>query len=270
MRKIEIKELRKILLELMDEIHAFCEKHGLKYYLSGGTLIGAIRHKGFIPWDDDIDIHMPRPDYEKFLELFPKESENVLLENRLNDKYRYTYAKVCKKNTLVVEHAMDGGVDEGVFIDVFPLDALGNTEEEAKKLMDKLSLKVDMTRSLIYRQWRKGVPFTRNFAIWGLHVVSLMAGGHKKLIKDINKIMTTYDYDKSKYVGEFIDKVQYKRITEKSLYGNGVLHEFEGRQYYVPDDYDKVLRNFYGDYMKLPPKEQQVLTHGFDAYVLED
>lgn len=134
MRKIEIEELRKILLELMDEIHAFCEKHGLKYYLSGGTLIGAIRHKGFIPWDDDIDIHMPRPDYEKFLELFPKESENVLLENRLNDKYRYTYAKVCKKNTLVVEHAMDGGVDEGVFIDVFPLDALGNTEEEAKNL----------------------------------------------------------------------------------------------------------------------------------------
>ena len=94
MRKIEIEELRKILLELMDEIHAFCEKHGLTYYLSGGTLIGAIRHKGFIPWDDDIDIHMPRPDYGKLQCLFPAEGDNVLLEHRLPGKYKYSYTKI--------------------------------------------------------------------------------------------------------------------------------------------------------------------------------
>ncbi len=270
MRKIEIEELRKILLELMDEIHAFCEKHGLKYYLSGGTLIGAIRHKGFIPWDDDIDIYMPRPDYDKFMQIYPKVGDNILHEHCLNADYKYPYAKLCKSNTLLIEKGGYGGINMGVYLDIFPLDALGNSEKEAKSLMRKLVPYVNLNLSLLVEQWRDNVSFIKNFAIWNLHNVALMAGGHKKLLDKIDKIIRKYDYESSALVGEFIDEIQYKRITDKRLYDVRILHNFEGRQYYIPAGYDKILTDFYGDYMTPPPPEKQVLTHGFDAYVLED
>ncbi len=270
MRKIEIDEFKKILVEVMDDIHDFCEKHGIIYYLSGGTLLGAIRHNGIIPWDDDIDIHMPRPDYDRFMELYPKEGKNVLLEHRLNEDYKYPYAKLYKKGTLIVEKGANVGVDIGIFVDIFPLDALGNSEKEAKKLMRKIYPYVNLNLSLLVEQWRENVSFVKNFAIWNLHNVALMMGGHKKLLKKINKIMRTYDYNESAYVGEFIDEVQYKRITDKKLLDVRYLHDFEGRQYYIPSGYDKILTDFYGDYMTPPPPEKQVLTHGLEAYSLED
>lgn len=270
MRKIDIVELREILLSVMDEIHAICEKHNLRYYLSGGTLIGAIRHNGFIPWDDDIDIYMPRPDYDKFMKIYPQEGENNLLEHCLNEKYKYPYAKLCKKNTLLIEKGGYGGVDLGVFIDIFPLDGLGNSEKEAKALMRKLLPYVNLNLSLLVEQWRSNVSFIKNFAIWNLHNVALMMGGHKKLLKKIDKIIRKYDYEESALVGEYIDEIQYKRITDRKLYDVRLLHEFEGRQYYIPAGYDKILTDFYGDYMTPPPKEKQVLVHGFDAFVLED
>lgn len=270
MRKIEIEEIREILLSLMDEIHAICEKHGLRYYLSGGTLIGAVRHNGFIPWDDDIDIYMPRPDYDKFMQIYQEEGDNILYEHCLNEDYKYPYAKLCKKNTRLIEKGGYGGVDMGVYLDIFPLDALGNSEAEAKKLMRKLLPYVNLNLSLLVDQWRENVSFVKNFAIWNLHNVAIMMGGHKKLLKKVDKIIRTYDYETSAYVGEFIDEIQYKRITDKKLYDARILHEFEGRQYYIPAGYDKILTDFYGDYMTPPPKEKQVLTHGYDAYVLED
>lgn len=270
MRKIEIVELREILLSLMDEIHAFCERHGIKYYLSGGTLIGAVRHNGFIPWDDDIDIYMPRPDYDKFMRLYPTEGNNVLYEHRLNPDYKYPYAKLCKKNTLLIEKDAQSGVRMGVYLDIFPLDALGNSEQQAKNLMKKLAPYINLNLSLLVGQWRKGVSFPKNFAIWNLHNVALMMGGHKKLLAKIDKIIRTYDYESSAYVGEFIDEIQYKRITDKKLYQERILHDFEGRQYYIPVGYDKILTDFYGNYMTPPPKEKQVLTHGFEAYVTEE
>lgn len=270
MRKIDIVELRGILLSLMDEIHEICEKHGLRYYLSGGTLIGAIRHNGFIPWDDDIDIYMPRPDYDKFLKIYPEEGKNNLFEHSLVEKYMYPYAKLCKSNTLLIEKGGYAGVDMGVFLDIFPLDALGNSVKEAKSLMRKYLPYVNLNLSLLVEQWRDNVSFVKNFAIWNLHNVALMMGGHKKLLAKMDKIIRTYDYETSAYVGEFIDEVQYKRITDKKLYDARILHEFEGRQYYIPVGYDKILTDFYGDYMTPPPKEKQVLTHGFDAFVLED
>lgn len=270
MRKIEIEEIREILLSLMDEIHAICEKRGIRYYLSGGTLIGAVRHNGFIPWDDDIDIYMPRPDYDKFMRIYAEEGDNILYEHCLNTDYKYPYAKLCKKNTRLIEKGGYGGVDMGVYLDIFPLDALGNSEAEAKKLMRKLLPYVNLNLSLLVDQWRDNVSFVKNFAIWNLHNVALLMGGHKKLLAKINKIIRTYDYESSSLVGEFIDEIQYKRITDKKLYDARILHDFEGRQYYIPAGYDKILTDFYGDYMTPPPPEKQVLTHGYDAYVLED
>lgn len=254
----------------MDEIHAVCEKHGIRYYLAGGTLIGAVRHNGFIPWDDDIDIYMPRPDYDKFMQIYPQEGKNNLFEHCLNKKYMYPYAKLCKANTLLIEKGGYGGVDMGVYLDIFPLDALGNSEDEAKKLMRKLLPYVNLNLSLLVEQWRDNVSFVKNFAIWNLHNVALMMGGHEKLLKKIDGIVRTYDYESSSLVGEFIDEIQYKRITDKKLYDARILHDFEGRQYYIPAGYDKILTDFYGDYMTPPPPEKQVLTHGYEAYVLED
>lgn len=270
MRKVDLPELKEILLSLMDEIHEICEKRNLRYYLAGGTLIGAVRHNGFIPWDDDIDIYMPRPDYDEFMQIYPNEGKNVLYEHSNNENYKYPFAKLCKKNTLLIERAADSGVDMGIYLDIFPLDALGNSEKEAKRLMKKLLPYVNLNLSLLVEQWRDNVSFVKNFAIWNLHNVALMAGGHKKLLDKIDNIIRTYDYESSSLVGEFIDEIQYKRITDKRLYDVRILHNFEGRQYYIPAGYDKILTDFYGDYMTPPPPEKQVLTHGFEAFVLED
>lgn len=270
MRKIEIDETREILLSLMDNIHAFCEKYGIKYYLAFGTLLGAVRHNGFIPWDDDIDIVMPRPDYDKFIELYSKEGDERLLASNVDERYKYPFAKLCKKNTLLIEKGGNAGVEIGVYLDVFPLDALGNSEKDAKKIMRELLPFVNLNLSLLVKQWRKEVSFVKNFAIWNLHNIALIMGGHRKLLKKIDKIIRTYDYNESAYVGEVIDEIQYKRITDKRLYENRELHVFEGRQFYIPSGYDKILKNFYGDYMTPPPVDKRVLTHDFEAFSLEE
>ena len=123
MRRItDIQELRGVQLGILDDIHAFCVDNGIRYFLACGTLIGAVRHKGYIPWDDDIDLYMPRDDYERFINEFKSVSGNCrVLDPKKEKHYYYTYAKVVDKRTLLVEPEADG-YRIGVYVDVFPVD----------------------------------------------------------------------------------------------------------------------------------------------------
>lgn len=270
MREIGIDEAKQMLVGVLDEFHDFCEKHSLKYVLASGTLLGAIRHNGFIPWDDDIDVYMPRPDYETLLKLYPADGENDLYEYKLNNEYMYPFAKIGKKGTLCVEKGGYGGVDFGIYIDIFPIDGLGNDLTEAKKIVRKVKRYVNMELSLLVEQWRKNVSFVKNFAIWVLHVLTKLYGGHKKVLGKMNKVLAGKSYDESKYVGQIVEVPKISKITERTIYKNRQLHVFEKGLYYIPSDYDVILRNLYGDYMKLPPEEKRVYTHGYKAYILDE
>ena len=270
MREIGIDEAKKELVSVLDEFHGFCEKHSLKYVLAAGTLLGAVRHNGFIPWDDDIDIYMPRPDYDRLLKLYPSEGENDLYEHSLNDMYKYPFAKIGKRGTLCVEKGGYSGIDIGIYIDIFPIDGLGNDYAEAKRTVRKVKKYVNMELSLLVEQWRKDVSFVKNFAIWILHCFTKLYGGHKKVLQKMKQVLSKRSYSDCKYVGQIVEMPQISKITERTIYDDRQLHIFENGSYYIPSDYDFILRNLYGDYMKLPPEEKRVYAHGYKAYILDE
>ena len=144
MRKItDIHELRQIQIGILDEVHQYCEAHGLRYFLSSGTLIGAVRHKGYIPWDDDIDVYMPRKDYERFLREFKGNEQYKLLNPAKEPHYYYTFAKVIDLRTRMVEDETVG-FEIGVYMDIFPVDYVPDDMKErehvfkSKKLLYKI------------------------------------------------------------------------------------------------------------------------------------
>lgn len=271
MREIsDIREIRSILLDLACEVKSICEENNLRYYLSGGTLLGAVRHKGFIPWDDDIDMHMPRPDYEKFIEIYnSKPRQNILYSQETHPQYLYSFAKLSKSNTLLIEKGCKSGVEMGIYLDIFPIDGMGNSVEQAKNLMKTIEMPINLLMSYRMDLYRKHVSIKKNFLVFTAKIVSSFIG-FKKLSKKVNKLALTYDYDNSLYVGEFIDEVGEKRICKKDIYEGNKKLMFEGIEFSVPNNYHEYLTQFYGDYMQLPPIEKQVFVHDYKAYLKEE
>lgn len=269
MRELTVEECKKIELELLLEIKEFCNKHNIQFYLIGGTLLGAVRHKGFIPWDDDIDIYMPRPHYDRFIKLYNAEiNNNILYEYSTDKNYRYMFAKLCKRGTKLIEKIADGRVNMGVFVDIFPIDGLGNSESEGKAIIDEIKPYTRINMYLLMKSFAKASRWYKQLPKLLMYTYSKMHNP-KKIRDKINKIARTYDYDSSLYVGSFIDIAEYKRVMPKSIFSDVAYLEFEGYEFPTPIQYREWLTRFYGDYMKLPPVSQQVYTHGFDAYIEE-
>lgn len=269
MRTIQIDEMKQRLLGIAEYLDKLCEENGMNLFMSGGTLLGAVRHKGFIPWDDDIDMYLSRPDYDRLIEIFRQQGNNgkyKLLAHELDDKYLYGFAKLIDTDTLLIEKGGDAGVEMGLFLDIFPIDGLGDDIKFAKKHMKKLNKYIILNLSLLVKPWRKEVSFAKNFAIACVRVLAKMYGANR-LHKKLSKIVHSVPYETSKYVGEFIDEIGDKRIMLKNeMYDDYELMDFENIKLKAPKNWDKWLTQFYGDYMKLPPVEKRVLTHGFELY----
>ena len=217
MKKLTDKEVKQIELDILEYVHNFCEENGLKYIMNYGTLIGAVRHKGFIPWDDDIDISMPRADYEKLIASFPKNGRYKILDHRTSKDYFNNFVKVIDTNTKIVDNRNDKTYESGLFIDIFPMDRFDDMKA------------VDKTYNL---ESFKLLSFSKHCNIvYGDSVI---------------KEKEVLDFDPFK---EIIDM------------------PFEGVTLKGPKEYDKLLRQYYGDYMQLPPVEKQVNPHELDAYM---
>lgn len=248
---------------MLDQFTAYCEKHGLRYYLVGGTLLGAVRHQGFIPWDDDIDVGMPRPDYERFLKLVEKEpvSKDLKPVSDRNRKLYNAYCELLNTRTRLEKETSQYIREEGrilnLFIDIFPQDGWPEDDREAEKLagqMKRLRYLALNGRARL----GKGTSPLRMLA--KMPVILLMkVVGSWRIVDKIDRIARKYDYDTSRYVGA---------ITY-GIYGSGerclrtdVLPltkvTFEGKQYYAPRRWDVYLGQIYGDFWKLPPKEKQI------------
>ncbi len=244
-----LKKAQKVMLNILIEVHRICENHGLKYWLDSGTLLGAVRHKGFIPWDDDLDICMPLEDYHRFLDIAPRElPDHMFLQTKeLERKFPRYYAKVRsnkgrileEREVVKIKRGQDIGYNTGLYIDIFPCITV---KKEKVNLYRKIMGAVDRIRKVA-------------------DIYYLI----ENLFSLTDKIMHSGWTDKDLMV------VRSVRFPEKefcvpldSLYPLK-LYDFEGHKFWGPKDYDTYLRILYGNYMELPPEEERI-NH---AYILE-
>lgn len=249
-QKLSLEQLHHIELEILQEFHNFCEEHALTYYLIGGTLLGAIRHKGFIPWDDDIDVVMPRNDYEKFLTLF--EHDNKISHLKLaflghTPNYYCPTAKVFDSRFEMHESNIRITCPLGPWIDVFPLDNMSDDYRAAVALFKKISF---------WNHLKCGKTLLHNKKTFKERI--------KKLISKclfciplsyiLEKINTTSRYYASNSFTKYVCVVTVgtyglKEIMPREWFEKRELHVFEDRKFYIPTQYHNILTNLYGDYM---------------------
>lgn len=262
MRQItDLDEMKAIQLDIMKKVHEYCENNGITYFLSHGTLIGALRHKGFIPWDDDIDVFMPRPDYEIFCNSFVAAQQKYSLEivNSKTEKYFCRpMSKVIDTNTLLIEpnYLCDDPI--GVNIDIWPLDGMPKTENERNQHRNRVSflLKVLYGRILKYKA-------CENYRQKGAHVLFLLISPSKTVARII-RILKKYSYVESDIVSCLVDP--YKKNFRREWFDSKCLTPFEDSYFYIPGNAEAVLTVLYGDYMKLPPAELQQPHHVANAF----
>ncbi len=269
-RRVTLKESQDVAKKILDVIVRVCNKYNLRYYLMYGTLIGAIRHKNFIPWDDDLDIMMPRDDYNKLVSLY-KENTNLLeglelFDPTLNKDYPYMIGRVSNPAyKIIMDNEKPYGM--GLFVDIYPFDGLGNDLNIAYKL----GLKGDHLSSLCYQATRKKCKIEvttslfRKIIKYPVFKMSKLMGENyfKSKILNLEK-NNQFKYDNSKYVGCLVWLSGGKKdIFQRQWFGEGKFQQFGNKKYKVPVEYDKVLRHIYGDYMKLPPKKDRVGHHNY-------
>ncbi len=264
-RAINVEELKKIQLDILKHVDRFCKEHQIKYFMCGGSLIGAIRHKGFIPWDDDIDIMMLRDDYELFVSEYLVNDESIykMHSSRNVDGWFLPFVKVENANTVLKEH-IEKKYTMGVNIDVFPID----------NVPDDRNLQIDM-----YKRWKKW------FNIHGLKLMSTMKGrtfiknailvffhfvltfvSYKYLVKKIETNAMRFSNHETNCCGIAVWGYGEKEINLKSNFKDVIMMPFEGISVPVPVGYDNYLTSVYGDYMKLPSIEKRVSHHDFEAW----
>lgn len=263
MREILLDELKDRQIAILDVVDAFCRENNINYWLDSGTLLGAIRHGGYIPWDDDIDIGMLRPDYDRFLaifNMFNKQYQVFSVENNTN--FPYPFGKVLDTHTVLYE-PNERGVKLSINIDVFVYD---NAPED-NKLVERMYRKRDFYNKiyhfLLYKTKLRNtdrVGFVKNSikAICGKVPPCLIC---KKIVKNSKK----YSTQETSWVGNFMSVNKIK--APKEIFDFFVEVEFEGGKYKAPAGWDQWLTCFYKNYMELPPVEKRISHHLFKAYV---
>lgn len=269
MRKIEQKDIQPLLLSIMCKIDKLCRENNLKYQLFAGTLIGAIRHKGFIPWDDDIDIVMPREDYEKIGDIINNSNLGIkYISYEKNNEYMYAFAKVYDTSTRIeVKHYREIK-DLGLYVDIFPIDEQGSDLRKAKALVKKMR----WLNSFLYES--DLIKYTRTAKKWYMEPVKFMTYpvakffGTKYWIEKMNALAKKYNGTNSIYHGINVDPC-YHVVLKKEYFDNSLEWDFEGHRFFIPCGYDEILRTNYGDYMQLPPVEKRHSDHNMEAYFIE-
>ena len=262
------KRWNEFLVDILKEFIKICEENNLRYYTSGGTALGVVRHKGIIPWDDDIDVNMPRPDYERFLDICSKRDmgnyEIVTAYNTPN--YPLYFSKMCNKNTTLVEDAHTPCVI-GLYIDIFPLDATADNLDEAYAMMCRFQKIKNRLEAISTR-----VSFWSYLQLllkphdWGRFVYKTIgflarSSYRKSLLKKLDAIAKSHSFETAKNVVLYPGPYGRRDIYSKEWFSDGTELPFEGLMVSVPKSYDTYLKHLFGDYMQFPPEEQRKSHH---------
>lgn len=247
-----LSKLHELQLEAMDEIHRFCKENTISYFLDSGTALGAVRHGGFIPWDDDIDIGMMRKDYEKFLSLAPLQLSNkyFIQTHETEPNYNNFHAKIRIRNTYYPQEYTVGYAERGIQIDIFPFDFLPNDLKKAvryihisrfkRKLSDNCSEgKADNLIKKIKLGLIKLFPADYYRTLFNKHCTKYTNTNH----------VTCFSYKMTRKMDLVFNTKDIVPVKEVS---------FEGRKYFIMNDPDAYLKVMYGDYMTLPPENKRI------------
>lgn len=265
----ELTEWKRIITDVLREFHEICRKNGLRYFCCGGTAIGAVRHKGIIPWDDDIDVSMPRPDYDRLIELCSNSDlgDYVLVTPYNTEDYPLPFAKLCRKDTTLIEQPHIPCVI-GAFIDIFPLDGTSDDIEEAaslKRKYEKMWHKLEAVSSR--SSFVEHVSLLKDKENWGRFATKTLAyfcrsGMRKIILKQLENISRQHPYETANNVIVYGGSYGAKEVMPKSFCtGEDIAMPFEGITAMMPSGYDEYLTRIYGNYMQWPPKEKQVSHH---------
>lgn len=280
-----LKDVQDISLHILKHFHKFCEENGLRYSLAFGTLIGAIRHEGFIPWDDDVDLYMPRADYERLCDIY-QDSEDFALFCPKRRNHYLPYTRICEmRQTYVKCDSPQFAKQTGVWIDVFPMDAAADDYRQYLKkalpLWDDYHFighdyrRVEARLQTPVGKWLK--PLFKAFIKSGFAKInpSFVRMRDETSIVDAvenydDKVKTLFDAT-SNHVAELVQFTNTYSIVRnyhpKKMFEEYVLKKFETEQFYCIADYDENLRTIYGDYMQLPPEEERLPGHKMNNYL---
>lgn len=263
-----LRRMQLVQLEILLEFDRICKEHNLKYQLFAGTLLGAIRHKGFIPWDDDIDVIMKRDEYDKFINICKSNpNDKYFLQNYETDpNFFRQFSRLRKNNTLCLQKAYkDINMHHGIFIDIFPLDNV-KTNSIAEKLRYKLLyflMKVNFIRN---RSISKKSHLVIKRVIARIVRSTNIILNNTSFNKLKTKVMKIYNNKHTGYLNHMTNGTTTARFHKYLIsfddYTKTIERDFEGYKFPIPENYDKILTNIFGDYMKLPPKDMQRSHHG--------
>lgn len=262
MTKEEKRKLQKIQIDILEEISRICKKNKLTFFLVGGSCLGAVRHDGFIPWDDDVDIGMMRKDYEKFLNICKKELNKKYFLQTENTDYYYpqSFAKIRVNHTLFQEKLnLNKNIHQGIFVDIFPFDYNSNN----KIIRYWMQIKTVLIRITILLKLNYSVTGKNRLQKTIIKFIKLTCNLFSLdwLRKILNKNVNRYNKKKTGYISNYVGNLLFKDIYDSKLFDSYKLHIFEDKQYLIPKNYDKYLTTLYGDYMTPPPKKEREIGH---------
>ena len=265
-RELNIEEIHNKLLEILKEVDEFCETNNIKYMLCGGTLLGAIRHKGFIPWDDDVDIMMPRTDYEKFIEIFSSNNDNLELLGLFNDNWDFPYIRINYKNTTA-----DNGITRiknGLYIDIFPIDKISNVSGINKLRL--INIKILNSLRNAARRFYFGKNEKRIILKKIIGPIARKIGAYR-ISKGMNRIaQKSTQINRSSKQSAVILSTKYGKseFLDNKVFEDIIKLPFQNLQLNCPKEYDHYLSSLYGNYMELPKKSDRVPEH-YKIYIEE-
>lgn len=257
-REVSEKENKKLLLDMMQYVHEFCEEKGIQYFLYFGSLLGAVRHKGFIPWDDDMDICMTRKEYERFIKCFPKGKDTRYSVMTYRDKNHYQpYAKIVDNYTRILERE-DKPI--GIYIDLFIIDNEGKTFSEAGRFMHLVSFFVRLRYGHVL-QYRESA--SRNKIVYGARKALAKLTDENELLRIIDNVSRLKESEElSEYVGA-VNASGYneRQILRGEWFKEDITVPFEDREFRIPKDYHDILKTIYVNYMDLPAESSRTGYH---------
>ena len=263
----DIKIIQDKILFILKEFISICEENNLTYYALGGTLLGAVRHKGFIPWDDDIDIGMPREDYEKFKKVAPDLlPSNYKFLNEDTPGYKKAFSVIRDDSTKIIMNYSKEELVESLWIDVFPLDGMPSNKLKKKihsfrYLYTRMMVQLSQFNSLV-NQKKENRPLTEKVIIGFAHAVNIekiisFTWAQKKYLQTIKK----YSFNEA-FAGNYTGAYKLREIVPSDYFGQPVLLQFEDLKLSCPHKFREYLTAIYGaDYMQLPPEEKRVFHH---------
>ena len=258
-KQLTAEEIKHVELGILDYIDSICRHHKIKYFLDYGTLLGAIRHKGFIPWDDDIDICMTRENYERFISILVRDNNPnyKFLSMETSPSYYYEFGKLVDTRTVLNETETISLPGLGVWVDVFPKDNLPKWHILLKWIVTVL---VVCRVFAVYEKF----PKKHNVLFYPVWLVGRFIG-YKPFLRLTKRLSIVKVGKETSCIGDLRDLTAKQYAWDKEMFAKSVSVTFEGKEYPAPQDWNGYLKGLYGDYMKLPPKERRI-HHSFTVY----